>query len=50
MRTPSDPIFNFDFRSRKRVSIPIRFLLTFVLGVGSLLEIVSTISLMHLAS
>ncbi|MFS7959024.1 hypothetical protein Hanom_Chr08g00685801 [Helianthus anomalus] len=50
MRTPPDSIFNFDFRSCKRVSIPMRSLLTFLLSVGSLLEIVPTIFLIHFAS
>ncbi|MFS7959038.1 hypothetical protein Hanom_Chr08g00685951 [Helianthus anomalus] len=50
MRTPPDSIFNFDIRSCKRVSIPMRSLLTIGLSVGSLLEIVATISMMHFAS
>ncbi|MFS8004566.1 hypothetical protein Hanom_Chr13g01227371 [Helianthus anomalus] len=50
MRTPPDSIFNFDSRSCKCVSVPMRSLLTFVISGGSLLEIVPTISLIHFAS
>ncbi|KAJ0545013.1 hypothetical protein HanIR_Chr08g0344821 [Helianthus annuus] len=50
MRTPPDSIFKFDFRSCKRVSIPMRSLLKFVNSEDSLLEIVPTISLIHFAS
>ncbi|MFS7959136.1 hypothetical protein Hanom_Chr08g00687101 [Helianthus anomalus] len=50
MRTPPDSISNFDIRSCKRVSIPMRSLLSFVFSEESLEEIVPTMSLMHFAS
>ncbi|MFS7959100.1 hypothetical protein Hanom_Chr08g00686681 [Helianthus anomalus] len=50
MRTPPDPISNFDFRSCKRVSIPTSSLLSSVISRESLEETVSTMSLMQVAS